>query len=75
MENEKSEFFKLDIIDRKVLFWIMENSPRAISSWIEYTVDEYCKKKSIIINATLLATEVVEALNREKVIKNVQELI
>lgn len=37
MQNESvSEFFKLDPIDKKTLFWLMDNKPEEIKSWIKY---------------------------------------
>lgn len=62
MQNERLEFFKLDRIDQKVLFWIMENFPRATYSWIEYTARDYRKNKSIEIDECRLAEEVEQSL-------------
>jgi hypothetical protein len=45
MENEKLEFFKLNAIDRKVLFWLMDHvHTRNLLSWTEYIAREYLEK-------------------------------
>lgn len=35
MKEGKLEFFKLEVLDRKVVFWMMDHAPDAIRSWIE----------------------------------------
>ena len=62
MQEENSEFFKLDVIDRKVLFWIMDNSPRSIHSWVEHIAGTYKKTWSIKIDCEKLHVEIGVAL-------------
>ncbi len=60
MQNLKSEFFKLDSIDRSVLLWTVTNEPGSIQSWIEYVSVDYRKRNSIEINIDKLYKEVTE---------------
>lgn len=60
MEQEKDEFFKLEGIDRKVLFWMMDNSREAIISWIAYVADDYKNRKHVQIDALRLRAEIEE---------------
>jgi hypothetical protein len=57
--EDKPEFFKLDAIDREVLFWIMTHASKSLSSWIDYIVLEY-GKKMIYIDAEKLYKEALE---------------
>lgn len=42
MESQNvSEFFKLDPIDKQTLFWLMDNKPGEIESWIRYVARGY----------------------------------
>lgn len=41
MNNEVLEFFKLDAIDKKVLFWMMDNKPDEIKSWVKHIARQY----------------------------------
>lgn len=54
----KSEYDKLDVIDRKVLNWTVKHAPSSLSSWIEYTAKSYHSLKGIKINAQTLFNEV-----------------
>ncbi len=46
MESQNvSEFFKLDPIDKQTLFWLMDNKPSEIESWIKYVARDYCEIK------------------------------
>lgn len=54
------EYNKLDIIDQKVLHWMMKNAPASVPSWIEYTVRSYRNIKGIDINPQLLLEEGIE---------------
>ena len=58
MNNQHEEFFKLDSIDRKVLFWLMGHSPRTVKSWIVYIVSEYRERKAKEIDPVKLCREV-----------------
>lgn len=41
MEQETPEFFKLDSVDKKVLFWMMDNKPEEIKSWVMHIEHNY----------------------------------
>ena len=57
MQTERLEFFKLDEIDRKVLFWLMDNvHHRSVKSWMEYVANEY-RERGIAIDAAKLFEE------------------
>ncbi|HWA35782.1 MAG TPA: hypothetical protein VG737_16680 [Cyclobacteriaceae bacterium] len=65
MDIEATEFFKLDPIDRKTLFWMMDHAPDAIRSWLEYVAEEYRDKKQIVIDHTRLRMEVEIELEKK----------
>jgi hypothetical protein len=66
MENERPEIFKLDQIDRKVLFWLMDREPiHVIQGWIEYVASEYKKRNIAYIDVKRLLAEVVEATTKK----------
>lgn len=54
---QKSEYNKLDGIDKKVLNWTLKNSPASVPSWVEHTVRSYRNLKGIRINALTLLDE------------------
>lgn len=61
MQTKGTEFFKLDEIDRKVLFWLINNVPQnSVKAWIEYINQDYVKRKSVSINTEKLLEEVRE---------------
>jgi hypothetical protein len=46
MQNESvSEFFKLNPIDKKTLFWLMDNKPDGIEAWLKFISKQYKKVK------------------------------
>ena len=53
-----TEYNKLDVIDRKVLHWTINNIPASVPSWIEYTVKSYQSLKGIDIDGLILLREV-----------------
>jgi hypothetical protein len=58
MQTDPLEFFKLDPIDRKVLFWLIDNVPvKSLKSWLEYIAREY-KDKGIQVDPLRLYDEV-----------------
>lgn len=63
MDVETTEFFKLDHVDRKLLFWMMDHAPDAIPSWLEYVTEEYRKKKNIEIDHKRLEKEIEDELD------------
>ena len=58
MKDQREEFFKLDTIDRKVLFWLQLNSPKAVKSWIDYIAKDYHTRKSVDIDTGKLYNEI-----------------
>ncbi len=61
-----TEYNKLDVIDRKVLFWTLKNTPGSLQSWIEYTVKSYQNQKGIEIDGLTLLREIkYDALKNE----------
>lgn len=59
MQNESvSEFFKLDPIDKKTLFWLMDNNPEEIKSWVKFVSLEYRKLEKIKLDAEKLYEEI-----------------
>lgn len=59
--SDTSELFKLDPIERKVLFWLKDNADmKVVRSWIDYVVEEYRKGRDISIDAEKLYMEMVE---------------
>ncbi len=61
METQTPEIFKLDRIDRKVLFWLMDReSKEMIHGWIEYIAADYKKKNIALIDAKKLFEEVMD---------------
>jgi len=58
MQEKDLEFFKLDLVDRLVLIWLIENvDVAAIKSWIAYVKTDYKRRKSIDIDAERLFHE------------------
>ena len=65
--EQKLEFFKLNEIDRRVFFWLIDRvNIKAIKSWTDYIEEEYAEK-SISINADLLFKEVLELRPKQSV--------
>jgi len=58
MEKDVCEFFKLDSIDKKVLFWMMDNDKDAIASWTKEITEQYAKRRSVYINPKRLLSEI-----------------
>lgn len=58
MKDPRKEFFKLDGIDQKVLFWLLEHSPKTVKSWIEYIATNYRTTKAIKIDVIKLYSEI-----------------
>lgn len=59
--SARPEFFKLDPIDRKVLFWLMDNvQEKSLKSWMYYIADDYRRNKDIELDAEKLYREVRE---------------
>ena len=62
-QEEKLEFFKLDAIDRKVLFWLVDNSPRSVDSWVEHIAETYQKSMQVKIDSQRLRAEITVTIN------------
>ncbi|HTJ53346.1 MAG TPA: hypothetical protein VL443_28020 [Cyclobacteriaceae bacterium] len=55
----RPEFFKLDEIDLKVLFWLIDHvQPGTVKSWIEFIAEDYKQKRSIEIDVEKLSSEI-----------------
>jgi hypothetical protein len=62
IESEKPEFFKLDVIDRKVLLWLLDHVPeKSISAWMSYIAESYQRDKSVTVDPELLWDEVKQS--------------
>lgn len=68
--NDNLELFKLDITDRKVLFWMMDKNPQALQSWITYIAQQYLRRNKTIINSDKLFQEVIVELPDENYPEN-----
>ena len=51
------EVNKLDLIDQKVLAWLLNHRKSSVAGWIQYVTQEY-RHKGIEINAEKLSMEV-----------------
>lgn len=59
LQANDAEFLKLDEIDRKVLFWLIDNVPtKSVKAWIEYISHDYVKRKAAPIDTEKLLREV-----------------
>lgn len=58
---EELEFKKLESDDRKMLFYMMDNRPHGIRSWIEQLARAY-QQKGVTLNANKLYAEVAMEL-------------
>ena len=63
IDEERPEFFKLDKIDRKVLFWLIDNSPRSVDSWVDHIAGTYQKSMLVKIDSQRLRAEIAVAIN------------
>ena len=72
MKTDYLELFKLDEIDRDVLFWLISHvKMRSVKCWIEYIEGEY-RRKQIIIDSDQLFNEALSLLENHS--KNVLTL-
>lgn len=67
MEDEKLEFFKLEMLDRKVIFWMMDHAPDAIRSWLDHLEIDYNRKGRTIDRLKLLNEIVIGATYSAKI--------
>lgn len=62
MTNEsKLELFKLDGIDQKTLFWMMDNKPESVRHWINYISRTYSRSR-VFVDADKFFSEVAPEL-------------
>lgn len=59
--SSTDEFFKLDAIDKKVLFWMMDQNPQALLAWTQELARQ--QKYRNVIDAGKLYAEVQSELN------------
>jgi hypothetical protein len=62
IHEERPEFFKLDKIDRKVLFWLIDNSPRSVGRWVDHIAGTYQKSMLVKIDSQRLRAEIAVAV-------------
>jgi hypothetical protein len=56
------ELFKLEPIDRKVFFWLLDHTSRAmVSSWIEYIATDYNRRGVAKIDPVKFLLETYES--------------
>lgn len=63
--EDNLELFKLDPIDQKTLFWMMDNKPEAVRSWINYISNTYKRNRTLLIDAVKFFDEVEPDLHPE----------
>jgi len=57
--EQRPEFFKLDEIDRKVLFWLIDHVQLGtVKSWIEFIAEDYKQNRSVEIDVEKLLNEI-----------------
>ena len=61
MKEENLEFFKLDTIDRRVVFIILEKNPKSLKSYIAWLAKYYTTKRNIVIDNEELFKEISES--------------
>lgn len=54
MVYEREEFFKLDNLDRRIAFWLMDNDPKDLCAWTKEVGNNYARKRVIIDSNRLL---------------------
>lgn len=48
MGNQRNEFFKLDNVDKKVLFYLIENAPDQVRAWVDHIAVNYASRDKSI---------------------------
>ncbi|MBL0740344.1 hypothetical protein [Chryseolinea lacunae] len=57
----RTEFFKLETVDRKVVFWLVHHVPSAaLRCWMDHTAEHYRRLKGVTIDVDRLFMEVIE---------------
>ena len=63
MYYEREEFFKLDHVDRRIAFWLMDNAPGDIQAWVKDKKDEYARR-SLSLNSNKLCEEIMAEVKK-----------
>ena len=63
MQYEREEFFKLDHLDRRIAFWLMDNAPGDIQAWVKYMEREYARKR-LSLNSNKLCEEIMAEVKK-----------
>ena len=67
LKKRRLEFFKLDEIDRKVLFWLVDHVKlNAVRSWLDVVGEDYRKRYGIVLNTECLFEEAKEVFENGK---------
>lgn len=48
MGHQSLEFFKLDNVDKKVLFYLMDSAPDQVRAWVDHVVLNYASRNKAI---------------------------
>lgn len=59
IESDNREFFKLDSIDRKAIYWLIDGHPDGLRNWLIQLSQDYYVEKRIIISPETLYNEVI----------------
>lgn len=62
--ESKLELFKLDGIDQKTLFWMMDNKPESVRHWINYISRTYIRSR-VFVDADKFFREVAPELESD----------
>lgn len=54
MVYEREEFFKLDNLDRRIAFWLMDNAPKDLYAWTKEVANNYARNRVLIDSNRLL---------------------
>jgi hypothetical protein len=61
MKEDRMEFFKLDTIDKKVLFHLLVSNEKAVRSFIDYLVNDYKRRRGVSLDADRILREIKES--------------
>lgn len=69
---DSNEFFKLEEIDRRVLFWIISNERlrASLASWLEYIYKDYYRRHGLALDISSILNEVTTIIDDKSVMKN-----
>lgn len=66
---EDVEYRKLDKIDLRVMFWMMDYRPQLIRSWLEHIVSTYSYERRILIDLNKLYNEIIAEMPENVVVQ------